>query len=201
MTDYSDRYNQESVLWIQFREGEKNALGSLFELYYDDLYAYGMKLTGNEELVRDSIQDLFVKLWESRNRIKTVKQVKPYLIRAFRNLTIDQSRLAEKVPIQNVSISELPELLNFEPEDFKTEAEFAQDQISKLLNALNELPPRVREAVYLRYFTGLNYDELATVMNVTVQSARNLIHQGIKSLKEELLVLIVISKYGFLFQQ
>ena len=201
MTDYSDRYNQESVLWIQFREGEKNALGSLFELYYDDLYAYGMKLTGNEELVRDSIQDLFVKLWESRNRIKTVKQVKPYLIRAFRNLTIDQSRLAEKVPIQNVSISELPELLYFEPEDFKTEAEFAQDQISKLLNALNELPPRVREAVYLRYFTGLNYDELATVMNVTVQSARNLIHQGIKSLKEELLVLIVISKYGFLFHQ
>lgn len=201
MTDYSEIYSQESILWIQFREGEKNALGSLFELYYDDLYAYGMKLTRNEELVRDSIQDLFVKLWESRNRIKTVKQVKPYLIRAFRNLTIDQSRLAEKVPIQNVSISELPELLNFESEDFKIETEFAQDQISKLLLALNELPPRVREAVYLRYFTGLNYDELATVMNVTIQSARNLIHQGIKSLKEELLILIILSKYGFLFRQ
>src|ERR1035437_5057285 len=198
MANYSEGYNQESILWIQFRKGEKDALGSLFELYYNDLYAYGMKLTGNEELVRDSIQDIFVKLWESRYRIKIVKQVKPYLIRAFRNLTIDQSRLAEKIPIQNVLISELPELLNFEPEDFKTESEFAQDQISKLLNALNELPPRVREAVYLRYFTGLNYDELATVMNVTIQSARNLIHQGIKSLKEELLVLIVISKYGFL---
>jgi RNA polymerase sigma factor (sigma-70 family) len=201
MTDYSEIYNQESILWIQFRKGEKNALGSLFELYYDDLYAYGMKLTGNEESVRDSIQDLFVKLWESRNRIKIVNQVKPYLIRTFRNLTIDQSRLAEKVLIKNVSISELPELLNFEPEDFKTESEFAQDQISKLLNALNELPPRVREAVYLRYFTGLNYDELATVMNVTIQSARNLIHQGIKSLKEELLVLIILSKYGFFFHQ
>lgn len=201
MIDYSEIYRQENILWAQFREGEKDALGTLFENYYDDLYAYGMKLARDEELVRDSIQDLFVKLWESRNRIKTVQQVKPYLIRAFRNLAIDQSRSAEKDPVKRIPISDLPELLNFAPEDFKTDTEFAQDQISKLLLALNELPPRVREAVYLRYFTGLNYDELATVMNVTVQSARNLIHQGIKSLKGELLVLIVISKYGFLFHQ
>lgn len=201
MTDNPEAYRQENILWIQFREGEKNALGTLFELYYDDLYAYGMKLTRDEELVRDSIQDLFIKLWESRGRIKAVNQVKPYLIRAFRNLTIDQSRLAEKNPVQNISTLENHELLIFDSGDFHTESEFSQDQIAKLLLALNELPPRVREAVYLRYFTGLNYDELATVMNVTIQSARNLIHQGIKSLKEELLVLVIISKYGYLFHQ
>ncbi len=203
MTYYSKDYKQEDILWIQFRKGEKDALGALFEQYYDDLYAYGMKLTGNEDLVRDSIQDLFIKLWESRNRIKTVIQVKPYLVRAFRNLTIDQSRLAEKNPVQRVaSISELPEILYFESDDFNTESEFAQDQIAKLLFALNELPPRVREAVYLRYFTGLNYDEMATVMNVTIQSARNLIHQGIKSLKGELLIIfLILSKYGILFHQ
>jgi len=199
MTDYSEAYRQENILWIQFREGNNNALGALFVKYYDDLYAYGMKLTGNEELVRDNIQDLFVKLWESRNRIKIVNQVKPYLIRAFRNLTIDQSRLAKKDPVLRLSISEFPELLIFESEDFNTEAEFTKDQISKLLLALNLLAPRVREAVYLRYFTGLNSDELATVMNVTIQSTRNLIHQGIKSLKEELLLLVVISECSFLF--
>lgn len=199
MTDCSDENRRENILWVQFREGERNALGALFELYYDDLFAYGMKLTRNEEIVRDSIQDLFVKLWESRNRIKTVNQVKPYLIRAFRNLTIDQSRLAEKDPVQRLSMSELPELLSFEVEDFKIENEIIQEQISQLLLALNELPPRVREAVYLRYFTGLNSDELATVMNVTIQSTRNLIHQGIKSLKEKLVVSLIIPL--FLLQQ
>lgn len=200
MTDHPETYSKENILWHQFREGEKNALGSLFELYYDDLYAYGMKLTGNEELVRDSIQDLFVKLWESKKRIKIVKHVKPYLIRAFRNLTIDQSRLADKDPVQRISNSEIHELLFFESEEFKTETEFAQEQISKMLLALNELPPRVREAVYLRYITGLNSDELATVMNVTIQSTRNLIHLGIKSLKEKLVVLLIISEYVFRFQ-
>lgn len=199
MTDYSKANGQENLLWIQFREGEKNALGALFVQYYDDLYAYGMKLTGNEDLVRDSIQDLFVKLWESRNRIKIVDQVKPYLIRAFRNLMIDQTRLADKNPVQRISASELPELLCFEQEDFKVDGEFAQNQISQLLLALNDLPPRVREALYLRYFTGLNFDELATVMNVTIQSTRNLIHQGIKSLKEGLSIVVLISKYGLLF--
>jgi RNA polymerase sigma factor (sigma-70 family) len=199
MTDYIDENGQENIWWIQFREGEKNALGSLFKFYYNDLYAYGMKLTGNEEMVRDSIQDLFVKLWESRSRIKTVNQVKPYLIRAFRNLTIDQSRVAERDPVQRLSISEIPDILNFESEDFKTESEFTQEQISKVLTSLNLLPPRVREAIYLRYFTGLSTEELATVMNVTVQSTRNLVHQGIKSLKEDLLILLILSKYGYLF--
>ena len=201
MTDYPQANRQENILWIQFREGERNALGTLFELYYDDLFAYGMKLIRNDDIVRDSIQDLFVKLWESRNRIKIVKQVKPYLIRSFRNLIIDQSRLTKKDPIQILSISELPELLSFEAEDFNIENEIIQDQISKLLLALNELPPRHREAVYLRFFTGLNSDELATVMNVTVQSTRNLLYQGIKSLKEKLLVSVIISIYLFLFQQ
>ena len=181
-------------MWLQFRKGDKHALGALFVQYYDDLYAYGMKLTGDEDMVRDSIQDLFIKLWESRNRIKIVEQVKPYLIRAFRNLTIDQSRMAEKNPVQRFSISVMPEVLHFEPEDFKSEAELVQNQISKLLLALNDLPPRVREAVYLRYYTGLNFDELATVMNVTVQSTRNLIHQGIKTLKDVLLALLIISQ-------
>ena len=197
MTDYSEVYKQENILWLQFRKGDKHALGALFVKYYDDLYAYGMKLTGDEDMVRDSIQDLFIKLWESRSRIKIVEQVKPYLIRAFRNLTIDQSRMVEKNPVQRFSISVLPEVLRFEPEDFKSEAELVQNQISKLLLALNDLPPRVREAVYLRYYTGLNFDELATVMNVTVQSTRNLIHQGIKSLKDVLLALLIISQLVF----
>ena len=160
-----------------------------------------MKLTGNPEMVRDSIQDLFVKLWVSRKRIKAVNQVKPYLIRAFRNLTIDQSRVAERDPVNRLSITEVPELLSFEREDFIIESEFAQDQVSKLLLALNKLPNRVREAVYLRYFTGLNFDEIATVMNVNIQSVRNLIHQGIKILKEEILLLVIITEYSFLINQ
>ena len=199
MIDYIDENGLENIWWIQFREGEKNALGSLFKFYYNDLYAYGMKLTGNEEIVRDSIQDLFVKLWESRSRIKVVNQVKPYLIRAFRNLTIDQSRVAERNPVQRFSISEFSETLNFESEDFESESEFTQEQISKVLTLLNLLPPRVREAIYLRYFTGLSTEELAKVLNVTVQSTRNLVHQGIKSLKEDLLILLILSKYCYLF--
>lgn len=201
MTNYSEPNSQERILWIQFRNGEKNALGSLFEQYYDDLYAYGMKLTGNEEIVRDCIQDLFVKLWESRNRIKTVNQVKPYLIRSFRNFIIDQSRLADRKQVKTLSISELSELINFDQEDFTIETEIEQDQISKMIHALNLLSPRIREAIYLRYFTGLNYDEIASVMNVNIQSVRNLTYNGIQSLKKELLVLIIFSEYEFLFHQ
>ncbi len=61
-----------ALLWDDFRQGEAGALATLFERYYDALYAYGLKLTGNGELVKDSIQNLFQKLWRRPKILKAV---------------------------------------------------------------------------------------------------------------------------------
>jgi len=52
----------EADLWRKFKEGDRNLLGLIFKTYYDALYLYGLKFLNKEELVKDAIQDVFLKL-------------------------------------------------------------------------------------------------------------------------------------------
>jgi RNA polymerase sigma factor (sigma-70 family) len=187
----------DRLLWSQLKRGNNEALGIIFLEQYDDLYAYGIKLVRNEDFVRDTIQDLFVKLWTSNSKLRDVVHIKPYLIKAFRNLIIDQTRTNQR--ISEILFSELNDNVSFEVADFKTDSDIEQEQISKLLLFLNNLPPRIKEALYLRYFIGLDFNDLSDVMNVNVQSVRNMISQGIRLLKKQFFILIIVSKFGIIF--
>jgi RNA polymerase sigma-70 factor (ECF subfamily) len=54
----------------------------------------------------------------------------------------------------------------------------------KVFNALNELSPRQREIIYLKFHQNLSYDEISEIMHINYQAARNLIYQSIKMLKK-----------------
>lgn len=59
---------------------------------------------------------------------------------------------------------------------------------ANLSKSLNKLPKRQKEAIYLKYYTGLNAKEIAEIMEINYQSVVNLIHKGIKSLKEDITI-------------
>ena len=65
--------NQNHYLWQNFLQGDKEALSGIFLNVHDDLFRYGFKLSGNENLVKDAIQDLFLKLWKNRSNLKPVE--------------------------------------------------------------------------------------------------------------------------------
>ena len=56
-------------LWEQLRNGNKAALSELFELYFSQLYNYGRKICLDEEQVKDCIQDLFLEIWNQKNKM------------------------------------------------------------------------------------------------------------------------------------
>lgn len=60
------------------------------------------------------------------------------------------------------------------------------DQLKKILlrDALNALAPRQKEAIYLRFFEGLNYNEISGIMELNYQSARNLIHRAVEQVRK-----------------
>ena len=57
------------ILWKKFLKGDKEALSLIFRIYFDDLFSYGMKLSNSAEIVEDSMQDMFMKLWKNRSNI------------------------------------------------------------------------------------------------------------------------------------
>lgn len=171
------------ILWKRFINGDKEALSLIFRTYFDDLFSYGLKLTPNREIVEDSMQDLFYKLWKNRNNLDQKNNIKAYLFKALRHHILDN--LCWKNRFENISDlhDELFEI-QFSHEDFLISEQLNQETRDKLIEALNNLTKSQREAIYLRYFKNYDFQVIAEIMSINVQSVRNAIHRGLIALRE-----------------
>lgn len=177
-------HNQEDRnLWECMRGGDDQALATLFRRYYAILYDYGIKLSRQEELTKDGIQDIFAYLWEKRESLSTVDSVRAYLLVSFRRhllkVLVKQRQCQNSHQEFSLDCSEdffpLEDLIILEE---KTEAEK-----QSLKCALEKIPRRIREALYLKTYDNLTYKEIAKIMNITPQVARNYVSEAFHRLR------------------
>lgn len=160
------------------------ALSLLYRTNYNLLFNWGMKFVVDEELVKDCIQDVFVKICSSRQLSQT-PYVRSYLLSSLRNMIFDKiSSLRD-----TVSITE--HLFEIDENDPTIETMFQEDDNSRLLHqklikSYNSLTYNQRVSIYLRYVRGLSYKEISAVMNMNPQSAMNLVSRALKSLRAEM---------------
>src|SRR5690625_6069795 len=95
--------SEEIRLWRAFQEEDMAAYEQIFRLYYRDLYGYGLKLCSRPELVRDSIQTLFVALWEQKSNLSEVRSVKAYLLASIRRHILKTLRRKRMVHVMHNS--------------------------------------------------------------------------------------------------
>src|SRR5690606_31577754 len=74
----------ERIVWTSFRNGNRKALDYIFEKYVRLMFAYGGKISRDQGLVEDCIQDLFIELWNKRQIIADTSNIKYYLFKALR---------------------------------------------------------------------------------------------------------------------
>lgn len=191
----------EQYRWQQFLQGTQQGLAEIFLSYHDDLFRYGLKLTGNQEMVKDCIQDLFLKLWKNRDHLKMVQSVKPYLYRSLRNHLVDSLELQKpSLPLSEESLSNLQ--LTFSHEDFLINDQVSEETRLQVAAVINKLTLRQREAVYLRYFEDLDFETIAQVMEMNVQSVRNTLQRGMQLMRDLMLLqpfLYMLGKSDWLF--
>ncbi len=163
--------------------GDEQALAALFRLHYPMLYDYGLKLSRQTELVKDSIQEVFAYLWEKRATVSAVDSVRAYLLVALRRHVLKslEKQQRQKSVLQQ-ALDDSPEY--FSPEEFLIIQETAEAEKQALSRALQEIPPRLREALYLKMYDGLAYREIAVIMNVSPQVARNYVSEAFHRLRE-----------------
>ncbi|SEF70709.1 RNA polymerase sigma factor [Parabacteroides chinchillae] len=180
MTLYSDLADIE--LWNCFLSGDKKAMEYIYSLYYKPLLAYGMKLLPDYELVRDCVQDMFVKLYITRKNLSSTPHINSYLIRALRNRLYDEM----SVHVDKMTIDDLP--FDFAVEDFfLTHFQESDDDLlqrKKLQIAIEKLSARQREIVYLRFIRELDYNEIGDFLGINYQSAKNLISRTLVKLRQ-----------------
>ena len=170
-------------IWDLFRNGDENAFAVLFETFVEPLYRYGMKFVADENLVKDCIQDLFVKLHDNQASLSPAANPKFYLLLSMKNILLDA--IAKNQRMLYIPPDELPFIATYITTGEGNETEEEEQIGEKFEQLLQMLNPRQKEAIYLRYQLDLSYEEIAELLGINYQSARNLIHRAIQKIREQ----------------
>ncbi len=175
---------EDTYLWETFLTGNREAFETIYTRHYKSLYEYGMRKLQNEELVRDYVHDLFVKLWMNRNTIGTTDNIRYYLLASIRNFIINQT--AKKSNLNYVDIEEAESFhIHFTAEAGLSHLDDQEEKQSRqVLNALNQLSPRQKEVLYLRYFEELDFKEIADMMDISVKGVYKLNSRALETLRD-----------------
>ena len=169
-------------LWIQFLDGNENAFSQLYCLFLDDLLTYGRRVGGDNEMVEDLIQDLFLKLYQKKIILEDNTRLRPFLFRALKNLIYNQL-------LRNAKLQPLPDYdfafdLNYTIDE---QLSLTQDQglSDEIHHILKGLTGSQKEIIYLRFVHEMSFEEISEIMEINIQSARNLLTRSMEKLRKE----------------
>lgn len=132
----------------------KSEYNEAVRTYSDGLYRFVLKLSHDQELARDLVQDAFERVWLKREEINGEK-VKSYLFTSAYNGFIDYTRKQKHRATYEENLSYSPTLIPVSP-----------DLNEVLHKALNQLPDIQRSAVLLRDYEGYDYTEIGKILNL-----------------------------------
>lgn len=163
----------EGILWEMMKAGDQKSFSKIFKFYYPKLYSYGVKLVPFPDFVRDQMQELFINIWQTKDGLGKVSNLKAYLfISLRRRLFASKNTKPSAAPIDSISEKDSKALI-FEPNEF-IDKEFISNNIKeKLIKNLNSLPVGQREIIFLRFYHQLTYKEIAEIINIKEQSVKN----------------------------
>lgn len=183
-----------SLRWRQFKNGDRDAFAALYQQHILSLIAYGLKLCPDRDLLKDQIQELFVELWNAREKLSFTDSVKFYLFKALRYKLI---RLEKNRHSREVSLSHAPEWVGdqlYHPiETSIVERELAESRVALLKKALHDLTARQQEVIHLRFYQGFSHDQIAILLNMNHQSVSNLLHRALVRLRDKLRLPVALS--------
>lgn len=173
-------HQDDTVLWLLMKQGKEDAFEAIYRKYVGDLLQYGERMGMGEDILQDLIQDLFVEIWRSRERISDTDSVKFYLFKALRYKMIRHNQQA---------MAAVPFNGDWTPAEESVESRILHEEQEQftarhLHEAIGRLPKRQQEIIHLRFFQGFSNQEIASMMNLQYQSAANLIHRSLQSIRQ-----------------
>jgi len=156
----------------------KAILEELFNTYYNSLYYHAYSFLNDSEISKDIVNDVFEYIWENRNTIDISYSLKSLLYSMVKNKAINHIRHQEvKKKHFNFEISK---------------SEIAEDDyqehdtlIEKLMQAIEELPPKAGLVFKMCFIENLSYKEIAAELGVSVNTVKTHITKSLKRLRED----------------
>jgi RNA polymerase sigma factor (sigma-70 family) len=192
----SHSVQEDKSLIVAIRSGDYAAFTLLYNKYIQPLTQYGLKFMADLPAVEDCLHDVFVWLWANRQKLDMHTSVKSYLFKAVRTTMLHglqkQNRLRGLNPGDEPGY---PFELQLTPETRVLQNESQRQLRQQIEGVLGNLTAKQKEVIYLRYYEGLNFEEIARNMNLSVKACYKLMNRAITILREKIpgsLVLLII---------
>lgn len=179
----------DTVFWNKIQRGDEDAFRQLYDQYAEWLYGYGMKIAGNDDLVTDAIQSLFVYIFEKRKSCAIPQSIPAYLCVSLRRIIVNELKKENSgvfKPLDEVDASEYKFDLEIDIETAIVRSELKKEQLEILQKEMNGLTKQQREVLYLKYYKKMDSDEIAQVMGLTSRTVYNTVHMAISRLRERM---------------
>lgn len=173
--------------------GDEAAFEALISPYMDTTYRLCLRLMGNETDAADMAQEALVRAWRSLSTYKAQSRFSTWLYRITHNVCLDELR-RRKIR-QTESLQELHEA-GFDPADKAATPEIAvenKDMREQLIRAIGSLNEEHRAAIVLRDVHGLSYEEIASVLDMNLNTVKSRIARARTNLRS------ILSKEAELF--
>lgn len=175
--------DKDETLWTGLRKGDKDMFLALYKKYYHSLLFIGLKEIKDAQLVKDTIQQLFLYIWEKRETINEAKNVKAYLITSFLRKLSNDWKKSGKTSNLLVVWNNYSEDTQPTPEEKLINKDEQHHLFKCLMIYINDLPNRQRELIVLKFYEGLTYEEIVQQTGLSHRTVYNKIHEALKKLK------------------
>lgn len=184
-TNYNNIRKREEAaqtLLAAYRQGDQNAFMSLYDMYAEMLLNYGLCITSDKELVKDCVQDVFIKLI-SKSQDLQVTKVTSYLLISLRNRLLDEFRRKNYMTETAVEDIRISSTTVEDVENSYILDESSLNNVRKVQILMDEQTPRQRQVFTLYYIEQRKYEDICDIMQMNYHSVRNLVHRGMLKLR------------------
>lgn len=164
------------VLIQQTLAGNQRAFNFLAHRWQTPLYNFCLRFLGNPDVAKDVLQMVLLKIYQKLETLEDHSKFSTWVYQIARNLCLDEikRRKFEELPDDIESVSD-----NFTPLQITT-----QKDISKVLNiALQKIPEEQREVIILKTYHDLKFNEIAEMLNISINTVKSRMYSGLKSLR------------------
>ena len=156
---------------------------NLYDEYVDRLFAFGTRFTTDREMLKDCIQDVFVKYYTRQKNLAPIENIDSYLFMSLRNRICDEYRRNVRMSDNEINDSNMGVLTENDAYSYEhmEHQQLINDSVARFISML---PPRQRQIMNLYYLEERKYDDICRIMGINYQSVRNLMHRSISRLRE-----------------
>ena len=161
-----DNYSKE--LLQRIAAGDQAAFRLVYTSYYRRLFQFALSLVKTRESAEEIVEDVFVRIWQQRDKITVIQHLRVYLYTATKNSSLNylsrQAKASITEPFDHIHVGLGESSLT--PEQILITAEIQQ----KIRKAVEALPPRCKMIFKLVREDGLKYREIAEILNISVNT-------------------------------